>query len=453
MTGQKIEALRAELVEMVQDYLSPVAVRYQYSSAPLDATIKWRPMVLVLGNYSSGKSTLINELVGVNVQATGQAPTDDCFTVITAPEGQPFAAGVPITEREGQVLLNDPVFPFEGLKRHGAGFASHFRLKRVEAPILRELAIVDTPGMLDSVTENDRSYSYQEVIGDLAQIADLVVVMFDPHKAGTIKESYESLRRTLPQATFEDRVVFVLNRVDECQNLNDLLRVYGTLCWNLSQMLGRKDIPRILLSHSIKEAAVGGRKVPEFLKLLANEHDKLRHLVEAAPRHRLDHLTAFVEMHGDRLCHFLESLVSFHRQRRLHRLKIIGNGLVMSVVAGALFGLGMWTQWIPVGADVNTSIIGGSVVGLLALLICLGPFRGWSERSFLSGLAMRLDDLTALNSQERKDNWQKIRPVVLDFIQNRSQSIPVSQIKQDLKDVRTSYRKSARAAREALAQR
>ena len=45
---------------MVKDYLTPVALKYGYSEAPLEANIKWKPLVLVLGNYSSGKSTLIN---------------------------------------------------------------------------------------------------------------------------------------------------------------------------------------------------------------------------------------------------------------------------------------------------------------------------------------------------------------------------------------------------------
>jgi energy-coupling factor transporter ATP-binding protein EcfA2 len=78
-----ITALRQEMLELVQDRLSPVARRYGYSQTPLEANIKWRPQVLFLGNYSSGKSTLINELLGVPILATGQAPTDDCFTVIT----------------------------------------------------------------------------------------------------------------------------------------------------------------------------------------------------------------------------------------------------------------------------------------------------------------------------------------------------------------------------------
>jgi len=42
-----------------------------------------KPMVFVLGNHSSGKSTFINYVAGRKVQATGVAPTDDGFTIIS----------------------------------------------------------------------------------------------------------------------------------------------------------------------------------------------------------------------------------------------------------------------------------------------------------------------------------------------------------------------------------
>ncbi|MCF8027407.1 MAG: dynamin family protein, partial [Desulfobacteraceae bacterium] len=238
-----INALRLEMVEMVRDGLSPVALKYGYSDVALESTIKWRPLVLVVGNYSSGKSTLINEFLGGDVQAVGQAPTDDSFTIITYDDAVAEQGTVRVTEeRDGKYLLNDPDYPFEILKKHGQRFASHFRLKKVNSPFLRNLAIIDTPGMLDSITERDRGYNYQDVIGDLAQLADLVLVLFDPHKAGTVREAHTSLRETISARTFEDRVLFVLNRIDECSSLSDLLQVYGTLCWNLSQITGRKDI-------------------------------------------------------------------------------------------------------------------------------------------------------------------------------------------------------------------
>ena len=199
-----INSLRAEMVAMVKDNLTPVAKEYGYSEVPLESTIKWRPMVLILGNYSSGKSTLINEFLGADIQAVGQAPTDDSFTIITYDEAIEDSEAVHVTqERDGKFLLNDPDYPFEILKKHGQRFSAHFRLKKVNSPFLKNLALIDTPGMLDSITERDRGYDYQEVIGDLAQLADLVLVLFDPHKAGTVRESHTSLRETITTRTLK----------------------------------------------------------------------------------------------------------------------------------------------------------------------------------------------------------------------------------------------------------
>ncbi|NQT68677.1 MAG: dynamin family protein, partial [Desulfobacteraceae bacterium] len=282
-----ISAMHAELLEMVEKHLTPVALRYGYSEVPLEADIKWHPLVLVLGNYSSGKSALINEFVGADVQATGQAPTDDSFTIITYDDTASPGSPIRVAEvRDGKHLLNDPEFPFETLKKHGQRFAAHFRLKKVNSPFLKTLAIIDTPGMLDSITERDRGYSYQDVVGDLAQIADLILVLFDPHKAGTIREAHTSLRDTLPVRTFEDRVLFVLNRIDECGSLTDLLRVYGTLCWNLSQITGRKDIPMIHLTYSPRAAKDSKNRLEQdtsYLQYLENQREELKKAVLEAP--------------------------------------------------------------------------------------------------------------------------------------------------------------------------
>ena len=325
-----IESLRQELVDRVAAQLSPVAAQYHYSEVALETRIKWRPTVLLLGNYSSGKSTLINELLGAEVQATGQAPTDDSFTVICqADSGE--------EERDGQVLLHDDQYPFETLRKHGERFAAHFRLKKVHSEFLADLALIDTPGMLDSSAEKDRGYDYQEVIGDLAQIADLILVMFDPHKAGTVREAHTSLRDTIPKHTFEDRVIFVLNRIDECQSLDDMLRVYGTLCWNLSQITGRKDIPMIYLTHAPgHHAAAPGAQ--EFMPHLKNQREELKRKILQAPRYRLDHMASYIETHGERLAHYLEGLHSYARAKMVFRLKFFVVSLVLAVVAG----LGTW---------------------------------------------------------------------------------------------------------------
>jgi EH domain-containing protein 1 len=441
------EALRSELVEMVQDYLSPVALRYGYSQIGLDSTIRWRPLILILGNYSSGKSTLINEFVGQKIQATGQAPTDDSFTVITGGSGNSQ------DEREGWVLLNDPAYPFEILKRHGQRFAAHFRLKQVASSLLQDVAIVDTPGMLDSVAERDRGYNYQEVLSDLAQIADLIVVMFDPHKAGTIRESYQSLRQTLPDSTFEDRIVFVLNRIDECENFSDLLRVYGTLCWNLSQMIGRKDIPRIMMSYSESLAKEQNKHAADFLKFVPNDRPRLLDAIKDAPRHRLDHLAGYIEMHGERICHFLEALVQFHkRQKKFWWQHLFKSAVVACLAATVVFVLA-WSGILIEAGQNNISAILASAIGVLAGGFWMGPIMQAKRREFRRIQFNSIDQLTDLATQARHDSWVKISGLVRSFLEKNSQNLPIAQIKQDLRDVRNAYKRSSKAAREALHQR
>ena len=410
-----IKALRTELLEMVADHLTPVALRYGYSDVPLETTIKWRPQVLVLGGYSSGKSTLINDFLGIKVQATGQAPTDDSFTVITYDDNQPLDAPVQVTEtRDGKFLLNDSEYPFETLKKHGQRFASHFRLKKINSPFLQNLAIIDTPGMLDSITERDRGYNYQEVIGDLAQIADLVLVLFDPHKAGTVREIHTSLRDTLPSRTFEDRVLFVLNRIDECASMIDLLRVYGTLCWNLSQITGRKDIPMIHLTYSAQEAAAHKDEHDiSYLRYLENQREELKRAVLLAPRYRLDNLAAFVETHGERLSHLLEALVSFRQKSRRFQCQVIGRGRRCQHFDRcrrlcALHGRAAPGRPGPPDHPGHCRRRGAGQPGRLGLVM----HRFLYDR-FLKKILKNILQLTPLQTQTRRDSWESVREMVI----------------------------------------
>jgi GTPase SAR1 family protein len=451
--GPEIEELRTRLVGVVTDRLTPVAQRYGYSEVALEATIKWRPLVLILGNYSSGKSTLINELLGGEVQATGQAPTDDSFTVITCADGDPGGPVRVTEEREGQALLADPQYPFPGLKRHGQRFAAHFRLKKVNSPFLRHLALVDTPGMLDSTAERDRGYDYQSVIGDLAEIADLVLVLFDPHKAGTVREAHASLRETLPAKTFEDRVLFVLNRVDECDNLSDLLRVYGTLCWNLSQMLGRKDIPPIRLTFAPVRPGVNGdgpsaRPVPPYLTYLENQREDLRRHIEQAPRFRLDHLAAYAELHGERLSHFLEGLVAYKRARRRHAFRQGAIGFLGALAIGAVVAFALYAHGV--FADVATTAAAGGAAAFVAFLFWLLAVTPVLASAFHRSAIRLVDELTPLGSQSRKDSWNAVRPLVRRHLEASRGRFAAGPVRKDLADLRRAVDKQVQEARLAL---
>lgn len=447
-----IRSLRAELLSMVEDYLTPIALRYGYSETPLETNIKWRPLVLVLGNYSSGKSTLINEFLDADIQGTGQAPTDDSFTIITYDSEQDNGSRIRVTEeRDGKFLLNDPEYPFESLKKHGQRFISHFKLKKVNAPFLRTLSIIDTPGMLDSITERDRGYSYQDVIGDLAQIADLVLVLFDPHKAGTVREAHTSLRDTLPAKTFEDRVLFVLNRIDECASLTDLLRVYGTLCWNLSQMTGRKDIPMIHLTYSQRAA---GNDIIQgesgYLHFLENQREELKASILQAPRHRLDNLAAFVEIHSERLSHLLEALVNYRRLLRRFRFKFFSTGFLLSLAVGAGATLFAFSNPILSDFDQNYLIGGGAGVALLVFFFWATVLRRMFTKRFNRKRLAEVDSLTTIENQTRRDSWYAVKDYVFNYMRKTGGNFSLGQIKQEFKAARAVFDKGSKEIREAL---
>ncbi|MBI5559624.1 MAG: dynamin family protein [Deltaproteobacteria bacterium] len=298
--------LQAELQLHVRNRLLPLFNRYGLDYADLESILKWKPIVLVIGNYSSGKSTLINELIGQKIQRTGQAPTDDSFTVLTSHGREDGEMEIP-----GSTLVNDDFLPFGRFKSFGEQFIGHFRLKKVDVPFLENMALIDSPGMLDAVTEKDRGYDYLAVLGEFAKLADLVVLMFDPHKAGTISETYTAIRSTLPDTSGEDRIVFVMSRIDECDNLSDLVRSYGTLCWNLSQMTGRKDIPTIYVTYAPGEA-----KPSETLSVWREEREQLKKKIFSAPGFRVNHILQDIDRQVNELLLICEAMCTFSSMGR-----------------------------------------------------------------------------------------------------------------------------------------
>jgi hypothetical protein len=96
----KAEELFADVRALYETVLSPLNARWMGPLEKSGAELCPLPIVLILGNHSSGKSSFINYVTGRRVQDTGVAPTDDGFTLIvrgTADEDQsgPAVVGTP----------------------------------------------------------------------------------------------------------------------------------------------------------------------------------------------------------------------------------------------------------------------------------------------------------------------------------------------------------------------
>jgi EH domain-containing protein 1 len=429
-----IESVRQKLTDVIDQHLNPLSQRYGYHEISLSSTLKWKPIVLVLGNYSSGKSTLINELIGHEVQQTGQSPTDDSFTVLTKGQNQ--------DTREGSVLLNDPHYPFEHMRRHGQGFSSHFQLKTVDSALLEEIALIDTPGMLDSSNNAARGYNYNEVVYDLAQLADLILIVFDAHKAGTVRELNDSLNSILPRATFENRIVYVLNRIDECESLIDLTKTYGTLCWNLAQVTQRKDIPTILMSYA------EGRKAPQYFEHFHNQRSIIRDKVLLTPKMRLDHLVYFVEFQGEKLAHYLEALCVYKRTRTRKMLAFSAVTIGIALCAASLMWVlalsGMFLELS--GSVIAWASAGVSFVFIIALMSAL--YHGVYLPSWHQTFMRKLDEWTTLKTTRREESWKSIRANIAEKLKYPTK-LP-RRVYKDYRDLNSIVLDTTRRTREVL---
>jgi EH domain-containing protein 1 len=411
--------LQKQLQTKVVKKLEPLFTKYKMDFGGIDAVLKWKPMVLIIGNYSSGKSTLINELVGQDIQRTGQAPTDDSFTIITSDPG--------VDQREipGSTLVNDEQLPFKQFRRYGEKLMSHICMKQISSPVLENMAIIDSPGMLDATSEKDRGYDYMQVIGEFAKMADLIVLMFDPHKAGTIKESYEAIRNTLPEKSGEHRIVFVMSRIDECDNLSDFTRSYGTLCWNMSQMTGRKDIPHVYLTYapSVVDPDTVNEGWPQ-------EREELIEKIKRAPSFRINHILEDIDRQVNELQIVAEGVGEFINRANKRFWKFTSITIIIAV-ALFLFGDFLSNMFLDFpDTPLLTSIRDGSfsVTNLLIPVILAGITLiigsiGYSKIAFRSIWKKALtntQDLVTLDNTYRKNLFTKMEGKIKENLRGMS---------------------------------
>ena len=217
------------------------AEEYHFTFRRSAVTCGVKPCMVFLGNHSSGKSSIINWILGENVQDTGLAPTDDGFTFIVYGEGR--------DDFHGQAALDRLPPEFAGLKAFGDMFVQGLRVKFRPIEFLKSVTFVDSPGMIDSAEKSaGRDYDFEGVVRTLAELCDMVFYLFDPDKPGTTGETVNIFARCLSGVKFKLRIL--LNKCDGFSSMYDFARTYGTLCWNLAGVLETKDMPKIWTVYS-----------------------------------------------------------------------------------------------------------------------------------------------------------------------------------------------------------
>lgn len=257
--------------------------RYDFGDfhSPLlsDADFEAKPQVLMIGQYSVGKTSFIEYLLGRPFpgQRVGPEPTTDRFVAVMHEDEE---RTIP-----GNAACVSPDLPFGGLSMFGTAFLNKFEVAQLPAPLLEQLTIVDTPGILSGEKQRiSRGYDFTQVARWFAERSDLILLLFDAHKLD-ISDEFQRVIEVLQGQS--DKVRCVLNKADQVDQQR-LLRVYGALMWSLGKVLKTPEVMRVYLGSfwaqpRQKHGEDGNSGTPEAL-FDAEERDLLDEL-RALPQH------------------------------------------------------------------------------------------------------------------------------------------------------------------------
>ena len=248
---QEIRAREQELLERLAGALD----RFGPEAAPEDLRrfgeareqLSGLFLLVIVGEFNSGKSTFINALLGERVVPEGVTPTTDRINLLrygTAPG-----------EHLAEAFLTERTYPAE---------------------LLRELTIVDTPGTNAIVRR------HEELTRDYVPRADLVLFVTSADRPFT-----ESERAFLEQVRqWGKKIVFVINKIDILERAADREEVAAYVGAHAAELLG--EAPRVfsVSSRQALEARTGGagelwersgfEAVEEYLLHTLDQEERIR---------------------------------------------------------------------------------------------------------------------------------------------------------------------------------
>uniref|UniRef100_A0A8C6MDI1 EH-domain containing 4 n=1 Tax=Nothobranchius furzeri TaxID=105023 RepID=A0A8C6MDI1_NOTFU len=240
--GEMYQTVTEGLQTLYHKKLLPLEETYLFhdfhSPALEGADFQSKPMVLLVGQYSTGKTTFIRYLLEQDFPGMriGPEPTTDGFIAVMYGENEGVVPG--------NALVVDPKKPFRKLNAFGNSFLNRFICSQMPNQVLQSISIIDTPGILSGEKQRiSRGYDFAEVLRWFGERVDRIILLFDAHKLDISDEFSEAIKALKGQ---DDKIRVVLNKADQVDT-QQLMRVYGALMWSLGKVINTPEVVRVYL--------------------------------------------------------------------------------------------------------------------------------------------------------------------------------------------------------------
>ncbi|XP_066155558.1 uncharacterized protein [Euwallacea fornicatus] len=226
-----------ELKRLYENAIKPLEVLYKYRDLSNrhfgDAEIFSKPLILFMGPWSGGKSSIINYLTNNEYNdtalRTGAEPSPAYFNILMHGEEPEII--------DGTELAAD--FTFSGLQKFGQGLEERLRGVKLPSKLLEKVNIVEIPGILEVRKQVSRLFPFNDACQWFIDRADIIFLVYDPSKLDVGPET-EAILDQLKGREHQTRIV--LNKADQVKP-EELMRVQGALIWNISPLMSSPQPP------------------------------------------------------------------------------------------------------------------------------------------------------------------------------------------------------------------
>ncbi len=368
------------------------------------AKISWWPLISLLGTFSSGKSTFINNYLGMEVQQSGNQAVDDKFTVIC------YGTGDRVTTLPGLALDADPRFPFYNIseevervdKGEGSRVNLYLQLKTVPSERIKGKILIDSPGF-----DADRQRSaILRISSHIIEMSDLVLIFFDARhpEPGAMRDTLEHLVAGTVEHRDRDKILYILNQIDTTAREDNLEDVIGS--WQ--RALSQEGLISGIFYAVYNESAMQPIDDPGIAERLKRKRDedmaKILEKMEGVKIERAYRITKALEDFAKKIKN--ETLPRLQENlRRWGRRVLLYDAIVAGLLAGGLLFL-VFSGTLSLGSG---GLLWATLGALLLLLIFHFRIRAFVAKRMIKKLSS--EDPEISRALEKRTRWY--RPLFL----------------------------------------